>query len=297
MDLYYKQEVTVGLLVLAGVGLLVGGLLWLTGRSLGTQGRVPVEARFASVSGLTVGDPVHISGVDVGRVAFVQLLPSQRVRVRFEVRRDVRPRTDASVAVRSLDFLGAKFLDYSPGTIEAWLPDTAVIEGHSEEGDLATSALQLAEQANRTLLRTQELITGQLTSQVERTLVATERAMTVLARIGGGPMVGEATGAITSLHSAAARLDSTLGNPAIERSVSQMDEITVAVQEMTEGLAVVTTTLGSLLQQMESGNGTVGKALSDPTLHNDLHETLQALRLLLEDLRENPGRYLNVKVF
>jgi hypothetical protein len=41
----------------------------------------------------------------------------------------------------------------------------------------------------------------------------------------------------------------------------------------------------------------VGRVLTDTTLYNDMHETLVALRRLLDDVREHPGRYINVKVF
>jgi phospholipid/cholesterol/gamma-HCH transport system substrate-binding protein len=48
---------------------------------------------------------------------------------------------------------------------------------------------------------------------------------------------------------------------------------------------------------MNRGDGTLGKLASDSTLYNDLHQTLTALTALLTDLKERPGRYLNVKVF
>ena len=48
MDLYYKQEITVGLLVIAAIAVFFGGLMWLTGRSF-TSGRIDVNAEFAEV--------------------------------------------------------------------------------------------------------------------------------------------------------------------------------------------------------------------------------------------------------
>ena len=43
--------------------------------------------------------------------------------------------------------------------------------------------------------------------------------------------------------------------------------------------------------------GSIGKLLSDKTIHDDLHEVLVSLRQLLDDIRERPGRYTFVSVF
>ena len=76
-----------------------------------------------------------------------------------------------------------------------------------------------------------------------------------------------------------------------------LHEITEGVKEMTEGLAAVTQQLAMLLEQMRSPEGTTGRLMTDSTLYVDMHETLVAIRKLLDDVRERPGRYVNVKVF
>ena len=81
MDLYFKQEITVGGVVLAALVVLIGGLMWLTGQSFAGGGRVVVPVQFTTIQGLTTGDPVMISGVQVGRVARVQLDRVGRVTV------------------------------------------------------------------------------------------------------------------------------------------------------------------------------------------------------------------------
>ena len=48
---------------------------------------------------------------------------------------------------------------------------------------------------------------------------------------------------------------------------------------------------------MEKGEGTLGKMATDTMLYRNLNETLTSLSALLKDLRERPGRYINVKVF
>ncbi|MEE8134065.1 MAG: MlaD family protein [Gemmatimonadales bacterium] len=297
MDLHYKQELQVGFLVIVAATVLIAGLIWLSGRSFG-GGAAKFEVRFASIQGLSSGDPVHISGVRVGRVAGVDIEGVDRILVRLEVRRDFRPRSDAQIAVKSLDFLGAKFIDYRPGTSGDFIEDGVVLEGLGEE-DIASVATDLAGDMAELVGRGQDLLSPDMVQQVQATLVAAERALDVVARVGTGDLVEDATAMLTSLRSAAARLDSTLGNPAIQESLSQMDEVVEGLKEMTEGLAVVTTALGSVMQKIDDGQGSIGMAINDSTLHQDMHEVLVSLRELLDDIRENPGRYgpKSIKIF
>jgi len=297
MDLHYKQELQVGFLVIVAMTMVIVGLIWLSGRSFGA-GVAKFDVRFATIQGVSSGDPVHISGVRVGRVAGVDIEAVDRIVVRLEVRRDFRPRTDAQVTVRSLDFLGAKFIDYRPGTSGGFIEDGFVLEGLGED-DIASVATDLAGDMSELVGRGTDLLSPDMKGQVQATLAAAERALDVVARVNADDLVEEATAMLTSLKSAAARLDSTLGNPAIQKSLAQMDEVVEGLKEMTEGLAVVTTALGSVMQKIDDGQGSIGMAINDSTIHQDMHEVLVSLRELLDDVRENPGRYgpKSIKIF
>ena len=296
MDLYYKQEITVGVMVLAALGIMFGGLLWLTGESLTGRGMTTVKVRFETVSGLNQGDPVQISGVAVGRVSKVQLQRIGSVMAELQIREEVRPRIDAGAEVRSLDFLGSKFIAYSPGMSEEFLDPDSVIVGVNE-AELSESAVALAEEATRTLNRAQAIMSEEVVSQVQLTLAAAERALNVVADVGEGTIVDDAAASLRSVRHAAASLDSIISDPAIKESVQQLDEITEGVREMAEGLAAFTQQMALLVEQVRSPEGSIGKALTDTTLYNDMHQVLESLRKLLDDVRERPGRYVNVKVF
>jgi phospholipid/cholesterol/gamma-HCH transport system substrate-binding protein len=297
MDLYYKQEVTVGMLVMVALGLLVGGLVWLSGvNPFAAAGRVVVPVRFANVSGLQEGDLVQMSGFRVGFVSNVVLEDVGRVMVYLDVPTDRAPHVDAKARVMSTDFLGEKVVDYIPGNSPQMLTEGQVITG-SEEQSLIEGASGLTDQAAGVLTGLQGILTDRTADDVHETLVAARRALEVVADLGEGPAADEATAAIGNIRSVTERLDSTLANPAIERSVNQLDELTESLREMAEGLAGATSAMSSILGRMDSGEGAFGKALTDSTLHTDLHELLVSMRELLDDMRERPGRYFRLKVF
>jgi len=114
MNFERKQEVTVGFHVIVAAAIFVGGFTWLSGRSFARQ--ITVSVRFSDVRGLSKGDPVLTSGLQVGRVGDVELNDVGNVIVLLRLDTDEwRPRIDAGAEVKSFDFLGTKFVDYNPG--------------------------------------------------------------------------------------------------------------------------------------------------------------------------------------
>ncbi len=73
-----ENEFAVGVVVIAALTVVVAGALWLSGAHLGKTEAV-YAARFKTVGGLGVGDPVVLRGVRVGRVEAIRLAPGNWV--------------------------------------------------------------------------------------------------------------------------------------------------------------------------------------------------------------------------
>lgn len=291
MDLSYKQEVGVGAIVLGVLLLVTFGFLWLTGGSLSGPDTT-VNVVFTNVSGLKQGDPVRVSGVKKGRVAQVNLERAGRVTVTLELAGDVRPRIDASAAVLSQDFFGAKFIDYSPGTQEELLAEGTAIVG-ARPPDITDLASGLAARADELLGNASALVSEQLSIDLRNTLVAMQRALNVMAEVGQGPLVKQTTETLERTEGVMARVDSMLGSATGMR----LDTLTANLAALSNHLGQATASLDTILRKMSRGEGTLGRLATDTLLYDNLTETLAALTALLTDLRERPGRYLTVKVF
>jgi phospholipid/cholesterol/gamma-HCH transport system substrate-binding protein len=290
VDLTYKQEIGVGALVLMGLVVFTVGLFWMTGRSIKSTG-LKTQVVFSNVSGLKAGDPVMVSGVKKGRVAGVKLDRVGRVTVTLEIDPNVRPRVDASAQVSSLDFFGAKFVDYSPGSDDKPpLSDGHPIVGTTPPG-LTDVAQGLATRANELLGNASGIVNRQLAEDIHNTLVATQRGMNVLTEAGTGTMIRQTTATLASVERVMAHVDSLLGHG------KKVDSLGTDITQLTAQLKDATASLNSLLAKVNKGEGTLGRLASDTTLYNDLHRTLNALTDLLTDLKERPGRYVHVKVF
>src|SRR5262245_15863937 len=67
-----RDELAVGATILGALVIVVGGALWLSQAHLGGTAQTST-ARFRTVGGLGVGDPVVMRGVRVGRVKEIRL--------------------------------------------------------------------------------------------------------------------------------------------------------------------------------------------------------------------------------
>ena len=286
MDTTYKQEVGVGAFVLLGFAVFVALLLWLTGRRVGGEGeRVPVV--FENVAGLKKGDPVMVSGVRVGRVEGVHLERSGKVTVTLSLASDVRPRIDASVSIAALDLLGAKFIKYSPGVREEPWPEGRTLVG-TQDQELADMAQGVAQRANELLGNANSFVSPRLSEDLHNTMVATQRAMNVLADAQDGAFVKQATRTLAATERAMARVDSMLGSG----TGARIDTLSANLAILTRHLGSATSAIDTMLRRMNRGEGTLGKLASDSTLYNDLHALSVSLTAFLTDLKEHPDKYI-----
>src|SRR5262249_22985139 len=161
------------------------------------------------------------------------------------VEQKARPHADARAGVSSMDVFGAKFIAYSPGSSPDMLKSGQSITG-SREVELAEGATDLTNRAGQVLESAQHLLGPQTADDVHKTMLAAQRALTILADVGQGSAIKEATATMEQLRRTSSRLDSILGNPSINKSVNQLDELTGNVNEMTKNLSAATQSLSQI---------------------------------------------------
>jgi len=95
----------------------------------------------------------------------------------------------------------------------------------------------------------------------------------------------------------------------ITSTVSNFDKTSANLKTMSDSLAKANIgqtvrnlekTLASvdkIMADMEAGKGTLGKLAKDDALYSNFAKSAKELELLLQDLRLNPTRYVNVSLF
>ncbi len=100
-----ENEFAVGVVVIVAFAVVVGGALWLSGTHLGKTEAL-YSARFRTVGGLSVGDPVVLRGVRVGRVEAIRLAPGNWVEADLKIYAGVTPPEKPAVIAASASLFG-----------------------------------------------------------------------------------------------------------------------------------------------------------------------------------------------
>jgi phospholipid/cholesterol/gamma-HCH transport system substrate-binding protein len=294
MDLRYSREVIVGGIVTIAILVFIFGTMWLSGRSVSSDNLVRIQ--FANVSGLKRASPVRVSGVNVGKVERIEFVDVGKVVVTASLPPKIRPRVDAEAKIVSVTLVGDYAVDFDPGRSSEFIPSGKVILGTQDLG-LSGRALELSDRADSVLVGAQAIVNRQTADQLratltalEGTLKATQRTMQVYGDSSQGP-TAELTRTMAAFRQLSTRLDSTLANPALSRTLTRTDTLTA-------NLAAMTARFDSTLAAINRGQGTLGKFATDSGLYYDLRDVSKSMKELLDEVKKNPGKVgVTVKLF
>jgi phospholipid/cholesterol/gamma-HCH transport system substrate-binding protein len=289
MELRYRKETLVGLLLVAGAVAFVGLLMWMQGKSF-RQGDV-IHASFESVAGLKEGDPVRTSGVRVGNVKSIILVTPGNVDVTFDVQHGPPPREDAQAQIVAADLFGARFIEYTPGTSSRPLPPNRVVHGARME-DISGMATSLSGQGKDVM--TEAIL---VSHQLRLTL---ENANRLLTTLNGSSATAMDTmiASLGELRRALQRMDQLVAqtSPAAEQTMRNAQAATAHADTLMRSLSRTSAAMDSLLELASHGRGPVPRLLGDSTVMNELMATNTALRELLIDFKANPGKYIRFRL-
>jgi phospholipid/cholesterol/gamma-HCH transport system substrate-binding protein len=303
MDLAYKQEATVGTLVILAFVLFFVGTTWLSGRSVGSDSDEFYKIQFRDASNLKASSVVRISGVPVGKVEKISLADVGKVLVSVSLPEKITPRIDASAEVVAVGFVGDAAIEFDPGRASQALPHDRIIIGTQKAG-LTDRAASLSDKADSVLLGAQAIVNQKTAdelyetmNELQATLKATQRTMAMLSDTRSGPSA-ELTRTMASFRALSTRLDSTLGNPALARTLGRADTLTGNLAAMTAQLTTTSARLDTVLAGVSNGRGTIGKFATDSGFYTDIRELSQSMKKLLDELQKHPGKVpVTVKLF
>jgi len=303
MDLSYKQEVTVGGLVILAIVLFVVGSSWLSGRSITADEGEFWKIQFKTAGNLKSSSVVRISGVPVGKVERIKLADVGKVIVMVTLPDKIVPKVDATAKIVAVGFVGDAAIEFDPGSSPQPLSRQRVIIG-SQEGGLSDLAQTLGDRADSVLLGAQQIVNKRTADELyatltalQGTLKAAERTMGVYGDPNKGP-TAQLTRTMASLEQLTTRLDSTLANPALSRTLNRADTLTGNLASMTAQLTSTGARLDTLLLGMNQGRGTLGKFATDTGFYQDIRKLSQSMQELLDELKKHPGKIpVTVKIF
>ncbi len=291
-------EFKVGVIVLLGLIVLSGSMYWLQGYKLEGNSRL-IKVHFADVGSLAVGDKVTVSGVYKGKVKDFDLT-TDGVVVEILISRDVQLRADATFAIKNMGVMGERFIAILPGKDSLSLDSTIVSPGASDTGIPEIMGL-----LGETITELRDLITSfQETVHSDSPLEKLNATLTNLNRVSSS-LAGylEANESrfdktARNLASASERLNLLLVNnsSAVDSTLTRFDRASAGVDRFVNQLDTIAVAVRSFTDALESNDGTLQLLVEDRRLYDDLRKTVDDFDDLIQDIKADPRKYINLKV-
>jgi phospholipid/cholesterol/gamma-HCH transport system substrate-binding protein len=312
-----SKEVKVGLVTVLAIGCFIYGFNFLKGKNLFSTQR-KFYAVYSDIDGLVQANPVIINGFQIGMIGDIQLYPDTtgRLVVTILIDDDLEIPKTSIAKVMSSGLLSSKAVQIilGKGTLYAKSGDTlrsaqednlkqAVNKTIAPLQEKATSLIAsidsvmtvvqevLNDQTRKNLTKSFESIrlalsSLEITSYRLDTMVVTERTKI-------SSILSKVNTLATTLSNNSANLNNIINNFSNISDSLAKSNITSAINNADVALSQA----ASIFTKINKGEGTMGMLINNDSLYRKLDNSAADLDKLLEDLRLNPHRYVQVSVF
>lgn len=298
-----RNEIQIGIVGLVTIAILFFGIKFLKGSDLLSSYK-SYYSIYDNVSGMHESSYIYVNGLKVGYIKGIEPMDkiNKRFLVEIAVEKDVEIPKDSKLVVFSDGLLGGKALRIDAGTSAQILAQNDTIAGITEDGLMDA----LSSKVNP--------IMSDLSSVVKRidTLSAS------LNNTFNAQNQENIRQTLENINRASKKLDHIVVNAddLIAKDKQKLDRIITNIESVTENLVAISenidkqkianvidnvnsslVALNSVLGKIENGEGNLGLLVNDDKLYRNLNESTQKLNALIEDIKQNPKKYINVKVF
>ena len=248
---------------------------------------------FTNIGELTNSAPVYVNGCKVGNVSSIEHNFNESSLVYLTVSIDKGMKLpEGSYAQIHNKLMGGSTICIVLGNGEGIIEPGATLNGVLEAGAMGE--------------------VGNMVPQIEAMLPKVDSMLTSLNNIVSNPAINNTLNNLEALsgqlNATSVQLNNLVNNEiptALDKVIKLEDDLLKVSSQLSEVdygtmIATLETSLNNIQQittALNEGNGTVGMLLKDTTLYSKLNETCEAANALLEDLKENPKRYINISVF
>lgn len=300
MKKIFNKEFKIGAAVIAAIAILIFGINYLKGINIFNPSNF-YYVSYSNVSGLEISAPVTIDGFKVGQVREIEFDYKNpgKIKVLLAVNKDLKIPED-SKALMGTTLMSGNFIDLKLGKSSNNIPVGGNIEAIEQSDLMSSISKDVMPTVNQILPKIDSLILNLNKLVEDPALIAS------IQRLDG------ITGNVLDMT---AGLNTTV-NKDVPVAMRNVKSVAVKLDSITENLGVLSAQLKSLplnatmenvnnitdnltkfSNQLNDRNSSLGMLMNDPELYNRLNRVANDVDSLIIDIKQNPKRYINIKVF
>jgi phospholipid/cholesterol/gamma-HCH transport system substrate-binding protein len=296
------RELKTAILVITSVLLFIWGYNFLKGKDLFNNYKT-LYVEYNNVEGLAPSALVTINGLTIGKVNTITISDNGKLIVALQINTDFPISKSSMATIYEASLIGGKQIAIHPNyTDKNFAKNGDYLSGNIEMsliasfGDKASPVMNKVEKlmANVDILvsNINSVLDNKGKSDLKKTLAELSATMEEFhkAGISANVILNDNKGQLKGVVSNMTKVSENFAQ--ISDSLNKAD-LGLTVRNLNTTL----TKVDGLMKDLESGKGTMGKLIKDETLYTNLEKTALELELLLQDVRLNPTRYVNVSVF
>lgn len=281
--------------------LFIWGYSFLKGRDLFTNYKT-FFVKYDNVEGLTTSSTVTINGKTIGKVIEIKLDENWKNIVKIQIDEDYKLSKSSVAEIYAPSPIGGKQIAIIPGSGADLLENEQFMNASSKLGladELSSQLVPLKDKvevllnnANAMLVNVNQVLDDKSKENLRNSLA---NLNVVLAEFSSASKNVNAMLADNKKN-----ITSTMTN--LEKTSSNFSKVSdslakIQIGQTVKSLENTLVKVDAILADMQSGKGTLGKIMKDDTMYTNFTNASKELELLLQDLRLNPTRYINVSVF
>ena len=299
----FSREVKTAILIISCILIFIFGFSYLKGTSLLNSEKL-VHALYQDVEGLVVGANITVSGLNVGKVKYIDFDDNfEKIKVTFSLREDLTFSNQSVAQLYEAGLIGGKAIAILPKY------DSASVV---KNGDILPSEIKpgLTDLVNQRLTPLQQ--------KIEKVMESTDVLLANINSVFDEKTKSNIRGSFSQLEQTIASFESTSNalnallqdnKTSITTTLDNFSNISENLSEVSSNLAEADlkqtinelqstiSNFDQLLKNIEKGEGSIGKLMKDEGLYNNLEGALGQMEALLEDMKLNPKRYVHFSLF
>ncbi|MBL0105216.1 MAG: MCE family protein [Bacteroidetes bacterium] len=299
MNKEISRNIRLGLFVIAGIVLLIFGLYSIGSNKNMFTKSFTLESYFYDVNGLSVGNNVRYSGIDVGTVQKIEIINDSSVRVVMIIEEKLKDfiRKNSIASIGTDGLMGNKLVNISAGTSNA-----SMVENNDR---IASLKAVNTDEMLRTLDMTNSniaLISANLKDITQNVYQSRGTLYTVLMDTALARSVSQSIrnieGISLNLKQTSVQLASLVSDVnggkgplgVMLKDTALSGDLKTSVEKIKEGseeFSRITKDVSVLMQQINSGNGVVNGLLTDSLMADELKKSITNLQSASQKLDQD----------